>query len=363
MKDIDFTAELYGNDFFRYSIDTPRLPKGFIAYHKANFTRYFKIQKKEFRAKKILETGCGPGKHAVVLGLMGADVTAVDLSDENIKRARKLKELYRLDNLEFIQHDLMMPFTSGGQYDLISAHNWLQHAEDPSVVLYNLVSILKIGGKIYLSLYHAGTFRFFIAQIARNILKRKYYSVTKTLVKYHFPNGFKEFNNPDDIYMENIFDDFFVPYCHTTTYDIVISDATKLGLRSITDKPKYANISGLDNIPLRIGFEKVKMTQKRSEILSFHKAADEFIQPCPSFIKDSIELAKKTMLYMLKIENPYIVVSFCLGLYRIRAFTSRISDAKEKHEILQAYLEMSLRNSLKDISFAHDTQKLYKTRD
>src|SRR3989338_936015 len=173
MNNLEFTSGLYGRGQFVHSIDNMDLPAGFIKYHKANFSKYFCISEDQFSSLKMLETGCGPGKHAVVLSLLGADVTAFDLSVDNIQKSEKIKEFYGLKNLKFIQHDLMHPLRLEGEFfDLISAHNWLQHAQSPSVVLGNLIPALKKGGKIYLSLYHGGTFRFFISQIARSVLKR-----------------------------------------------------------------------------------------------------------------------------------------------------------------------------------------------
>lgn len=253
----------------------------------------------------------------------------------------------------------MLPFKDAGQFDLISAHNWMQHAENPATVLKNLISVLKIKGRIYLSLYQSGTFRFFTAQIARSVVKRDYYDLMKGLVKYHFPAGFKEFNNPDDIYMENIFDDYFVPYCNTTTYEIVIEDAKKLGCIPLTPKSVSDEIYGLDNIPLRIGFEK-KEEVNYSGRLHFTKQVDEFSNTSAPFMVKSIELAEKIITHLTKLKDPFITCSFCLGLYYLRAATSRITDAEKKHKMLQAYLEMCLSKSTKHISAFHDVQKLYE---
>src|SRR3989338_3973517 len=203
MNNLEFTSGLYGRGQFVHSIDNMDLPAGFIKYHKANFSKYFCISEDQFSSLKMLETGCGPGKHAVVLSLLGADVTAFDLSVDNIQRGKKLKKYYELNNLSFDQKNLMEPFKVDEPFDLISCHNWIQHAENPAIILKNLLANLKIGGRIYLSTYHAGTFRFFITQLARSVLKQKHYNVMRNLVKYYFPSGFKDFNNPDDIYMEN----------------------------------------------------------------------------------------------------------------------------------------------------------------
>jgi 2-polyprenyl-3-methyl-5-hydroxy-6-metoxy-1,4-benzoquinol methylase len=356
----EFTKLLYGRNQFQYSVDKIELPVGFIKYHKTNFSNYFKIKKSNFKGRKILETGCGPGKHAVVLSLMGANVTAVDLSLDNIQKGEKLKKFYNLSNLSFIQHDLMKPLDYKNKFDLISSHNWIQHTENPSTVLKNLVSGLKEGGRLYISTYHANTFRFFITQIARTMLKREYYELMYNLVKFHFPTGFKEFNNPDDICLENIFDDFFVPYCHTTTYDIVINDAKKLGLVPITEIPDLKQLYSLDNIPLRIGLEKKEYKDFTKRRFKFTKPVDEFAANLPFFISESIKLSKKTSKYLNKLDDAYINCSFCLGLYRIRAQTCKMDNPKEKHQILQQYLEATLLNSTKSISSIYDTAKMYE---
>ena len=342
-------------------MDNIELPNGFIKYHKTNFSKYFKIKEDQFKGKKVLETGCGPGKHAIVLGLLGADVTAIDLSKENLQKGRKLKKYYNLKNIDFIHHDLMIPLDYKDKYDLISCHNWIQHAEHPPTIIKNLVSTLRKGGRLYISTYHANTFRFFITHVARKILKRKHYELMYKLAKYHYPTGFKEFDNPDDIYLENIFDDFFVPYCHSTTYDIVIHDAEKYGLIPITKIPSIKQLYNLDNIPLRIGFEKKDNKTIKKRKVKFTKPVDEFVSvDVPSYVSDSIKISKNVIKRLIKLDNVYITSAFCLGLYRIRATTCKISNPKDKHKILQSYLEMVLSDSTRNISGNYDTAKLYE---
>lgn len=361
MNNLEFTAKLYGQGQFVHSVDNPQLPDGFINYHKANFAKYFVTPEEKFIGLTILETGCGPGKHAVVLALMGADVTAMDLSADNIERGKKLKEFYRLDNLDFSQQDLMRPIENQGPFDCVSAHNWMQHAENPAVVFSHLVDVLKPGGRIYFSLYHGQTFRFFITQIARRVLQRSHYDLMRELVIFYFPAGLREFNNPDDIYLENIFDDFFVPYCHTTTYETIIAQARNFGCRPITPVPDLDNIYDLDNTPLRIGFEKYEKTAAGLPLI-YTQPVDEFKGPCPSYMQDTVKLAETAIEYLNTLNNPYMTCSFCLGLYRLRAMTSLREQAEKRHQLLQGYLEMTLAKSTKAISAFYDTQKLYQDR-
>lgn len=66
---------------------------------------------KERGYEKILDLGCGTGKHSIFLAQRGFSVYAADLSSTGIAIAReKAKSLY-LDNIQFKQHDMRsIPF-------------------------------------------------------------------------------------------------------------------------------------------------------------------------------------------------------------------------------------------------------------
>ncbi len=357
MDKLKYTSDLYGKCVFKHAVDRLELPQGFIAYHKKNFSKYFNLSQDEFKGLNVLETGAGCGRHAIVLALMGARVVAADLSPENVERGKQLKKHYKLTNVEFHQHNFMAPFKSEIKFDLVSAHNWVQHTENPALVIQNLLSSLKKDGRIYLSLYLAGTFRFFIAQIAREILKPEWYDLAIDLVKFHFPTGFRSFNNPDDICMEIIFDDFFVPYCNTVTYDIVIRDAEQLNCKPITAKPQLNDINGVDSIYLRMGFVKCG-DLIRSNSLQFTRPIDEF-ESSIDHVRESSALAKKVIARLRELNDPAVSCSFCLGLFRLRAETSRDMDGSKKHKLLQSYLNGALTNSPQSISYQYDTASLW----
>lgn len=81
---------------------------------------YFKRDKKEAsefinrliehlkpaEGSRMLDVGCGKGRHAVQLANKGFDVTGIDIAEENIKAALK-KET---PNLHFYLHDMRLPF-------------------------------------------------------------------------------------------------------------------------------------------------------------------------------------------------------------------------------------------------------------
>lgn len=357
---VAFTKKLYGKFQFKHSTDKLELSAGFINFHKDKFCQTFVLKKDEFRGKNLLDTGCGPGKHATVLALMGANVLAMDLSPDNIKKARAIKAHYQLKNLEFRVHNFMNPLPNVGFFDLMSAHNWIMHSEDPTVVLKNFVPKLKIGGRIYLNVYHGNTFRFYIAFIARKLLEKRHYALMQELVRYHFPQGFKGFNNPDYISLENIFDDFFAPYVHASNFEIVTSDCLALGLKNITPAPHLPNLYGMDNFDLRIGLEKVREIANLSKLkLSYNRPLDEFETKVP-IIKETSRLAQKVIGKLKNSNKPYHVCSFCLGLYQLRASINKETDMNKRYEALSFYLKLCLDNSLKGISYFYDAGTLYK---
>src|SRR3954471_9809727 len=83
-----------------------------LLYYKRNeqeATAFVKVLIKHLKPpaqSKILDVGCGKGRHAKVLAAMGFDVTGIDLSEPFINEAKKFES----DNLHFFQHDIRLPF-------------------------------------------------------------------------------------------------------------------------------------------------------------------------------------------------------------------------------------------------------------
>jgi 2-polyprenyl-3-methyl-5-hydroxy-6-metoxy-1,4-benzoquinol methylase len=56
------------------------------------------------RTKKILDIGCGTGRHSIELAKRGYMVTGIDLSESVLEMARKKAKLFKLD-IDFRRHD------------------------------------------------------------------------------------------------------------------------------------------------------------------------------------------------------------------------------------------------------------------
>ena len=66
---------------------------------------------KERNYEKILDLGCGTGKHSIFLSQNGLSVYATDLSSTGIDIAREKADTLNLNNIQFSQHDMrQIPF-------------------------------------------------------------------------------------------------------------------------------------------------------------------------------------------------------------------------------------------------------------
>ena len=99
-----------------------------------------------------LEIGCGTGKNTVRLLEKAATVTAVDLSEEMLAKA---KQKLNSSNVTFIQADITKPWDFvNKQYDLVGFSLVLEHIELLQPVLEKAAAALKVGGHLYISELH-----------------------------------------------------------------------------------------------------------------------------------------------------------------------------------------------------------------
>ena len=106
------------------------------------------------KAKRILDVGCGTGRHSLELARRGYRVTGLDLSESMLSKARRISDSEKLD-IEFIQKDAR-DFTYLGEYDLIimlceGAFPLMETDEMNFRILKNIHASLQAGGKLILT--------------------------------------------------------------------------------------------------------------------------------------------------------------------------------------------------------------------
>ena len=99
-----------------------------------------------------LEIGCGTGKNTVWLIEKARQITAVDLSEEMLAKARsKIKT----PAVTFVQSDITAEWTFGNEfYDLVTFSLVLEHIADPGPIFRKVAASLKPGGYVYIGELH-----------------------------------------------------------------------------------------------------------------------------------------------------------------------------------------------------------------
>jgi ubiquinone/menaquinone biosynthesis C-methylase UbiE len=99
-----------------------------------------------------LEIGCGTGKNTAWLMEKATNLTAVDVSEEMLAKA---KEKITANNVAFIQADITKPWHfTDNKYNLVSFSLVLEHIENLDFVFSEAAKALHNGGYIYVGELH-----------------------------------------------------------------------------------------------------------------------------------------------------------------------------------------------------------------
>jgi tetratricopeptide (TPR) repeat protein/SAM-dependent methyltransferase len=107
------------------------------------------------RRIEILVAGCGTGQHSIETArqFIGAQVLAVDLSLTSLCYAKRKTRELGLNNIEYVQADILQLESIGRAFDVIEASGVLHHLADPFAGWRLLLSMLRPGGFMRLGLY------------------------------------------------------------------------------------------------------------------------------------------------------------------------------------------------------------------
>jgi len=96
----------------------------------------------------LLDVGCGPGTITMDLAELVAPgpVVGIDRSKEVIERAREAAEARALSNLSFEVGDVYELEFEDSSFDVVYAHQVLQHLSEPTRALVEMRRILRDGG-------------------------------------------------------------------------------------------------------------------------------------------------------------------------------------------------------------------------
>lgn len=104
-----------------------------------------------FKGKKILDCGCGPGRHAWTFSSLGAHVTAFDLADSAVAAAREACADY--PGTRVFKHSILAEIPEPNDFDLVWSYGVVHNSGDAYGALKNIARHAKPGGLLYFMVY------------------------------------------------------------------------------------------------------------------------------------------------------------------------------------------------------------------
>jgi malonyl-CoA O-methyltransferase len=106
----------------------------------------------DVRGLRVLDVGCGTGRHAIPLAAAGAAVTAIDFSDGMLARARAKPGA---EAVRFVAHDLTAPLPfADGAFDRVLCCLVLDHIDALDPFFAELARVACAGGRVVISVMH-----------------------------------------------------------------------------------------------------------------------------------------------------------------------------------------------------------------
>jgi 2-polyprenyl-3-methyl-5-hydroxy-6-metoxy-1,4-benzoquinol methylase len=164
----------------RAYFDEVEARKYFVEPHIPGFAEFSR-----WAGKRVLEIGCGIGTDTINFARAGAEVTAIELSEESLALARRRAEVYKVeDRIEFRHgnaEELDRLHLEGG-YDLVYSFGVIHHTPHPERVLEHARALARPGGTLKMMVYNRRSWK--AAQIAIGEGHGRFWRMTELLSKH-----------------------------------------------------------------------------------------------------------------------------------------------------------------------------------
>jgi 2-polyprenyl-6-hydroxyphenyl methylase / 3-demethylubiquinone-9 3-methyltransferase len=143
------------------------------ALHAMNPARLsYVAERVNLHGSRVLDVGCGGGLLSEALARAGADVTAIDLAADLLGMAK----LHRLESGVAVDYRRMtveaLAVEQPGHYDAITCMEMLEHVPDPASVLDACATLLKPGGRLFVSTLNRTPAAFALAIVGAEYIAR-----------------------------------------------------------------------------------------------------------------------------------------------------------------------------------------------
>ena len=138
----------------RWRFARPNLPTHFLNI----FTKQIKpneiIIDNKFDNPNVLIAGCGTGQHiCIAANYLNANILGIDLSIASLAFAKRKVEELGLENIKFLQADILQLKNLNKKFDVIECVGVLHHMKDPAKGLKILLDLLEPHGLLQIGLY------------------------------------------------------------------------------------------------------------------------------------------------------------------------------------------------------------------
>ena len=103
---------------------------------------------------RIVEVGCGTGQMSLCLARADRLVVGADLTWASLSLGAAAARRFGLENVQFVETDLLQPGLRDGAFDVVYASGVLHHLPDPRAGFERIARLARPGGKIIVGLYN-----------------------------------------------------------------------------------------------------------------------------------------------------------------------------------------------------------------
>lgn len=133
-----------------------KIPQGRFMLENAQFRadapgyvcEFTSLPREWFPGKKVVDVGCGQGRHSWALCKLGATVLSLDQSEHGLDRTRNACRDFPGHRVAML--NILEPLAIDEQFDLVWSFGVLHHTGDTYRAFRNIVPLVKPGGLLFL---------------------------------------------------------------------------------------------------------------------------------------------------------------------------------------------------------------------